>query len=83
MTSDEQEALSRVYSDDIIILLPLRSGRVAVFNSARTLCGMIHKPEPIRDDTWPWWKELMRVWHKPAATPKPSSATPSLEELGL
>lgn len=40
MTPDEQEALSRKYSDDVIILLPLKSGHVAVFNSARELCGI-------------------------------------------
>ncbi len=41
MTRDEQEALSRLYSDDIIRLLPLSSGAVAVFNNARDLCGIL------------------------------------------
>ena len=41
MTADEQEALSKRYGNEIIILLPLSSGNVAVFNSARELCGII------------------------------------------
>lgn len=41
MTAEEQEALSRKYSDDVILLLPLSTGSIAVFNNSRTLCGII------------------------------------------
>jgi hypothetical protein len=40
MTTDEQEALSRKYSNDLILLLPLKSGNIAVFNTARELTGI-------------------------------------------
>src|SRR6266852_3922048 len=41
MSTDEQEALSRKYSNDLILLLPLKSGNLAVLNTARELCGMV------------------------------------------
>jgi hypothetical protein len=44
MTSDEQEAQSRKYSDDVVILLPLSSGKVAVFNNARQLERIVDPP---------------------------------------
>jgi hypothetical protein len=37
MTSEEQEALSRKYSNDVVMLLILRNGSIAVFNAAREL----------------------------------------------
>lgn len=40
MIKDEQEALSRKYSNDVIILLRLSSGNLAVFNNARELTGI-------------------------------------------
>ena len=71
MTPDEQEALSRLYSDDIIRLLPLSSGAVAVFNNARELCGIL----PSADFT------ILEAWH----TWNPPKKTPAvdLQELGL
>lgn len=75
MTTDEQEALSRKYSDDVILLLPLKSGSWAVFNNARELCGFINA----RDDIFQ--NRLSGVWHPPA---KPA-AQPAVDltELGL
>lgn len=69
MTPDEQEALSRVYSDDVIITLALASGNIAVFNNARALCGIVADPRQAR-----------LVWYRPKRATKPRS---TLEELGL
>lgn len=75
MSPDEQEALSRRFGDDIIILLPLRSGKIAVFNAARTLCG-------IRDQVWlDTNMKTPDCWYAPAKPPK--GADFSLEDLGL
>jgi hypothetical protein len=41
MTRDEQEALSRKYGNELVLLLPLSSGNVAVFNTARELCSIV------------------------------------------
>jgi hypothetical protein len=40
-----QEALSRKYGNDVVILLPLKRerGTIAVFNSARELCGFVNQ----------------------------------------
>ncbi len=79
MTEDEQEALSRKYSDDVILLLPLESGRIAVLNNARELCGCL--------DTWCYsgheclWHRIKEIWHAPA---KPAARPViDLNELGL
>lgn len=71
MSPDEQEALSRKYSDDVIILLPLGSGQVAVFNAARKLCGFV-VPDNLVIEAW-------HVWERPERAPK----TFTLEDLGL
>lgn len=71
MSPDEQEALSRRYGDDIIILLSLSSGNVAVFNSARELCGFVSE---FMDHN-----EIEAIWHLPSKAPKDFS----LEDLGL
>ena len=79
MTPDEQEALSRLYSDDVIRLLPLKSGAVAVFNNARDLCGIIPAPDGQlygNRDT-PLF-EIVRTWYPPKRAP-----APDLKELGL
>jgi uncharacterized Fe-S cluster-containing MiaB family protein len=39
MTREMQEALSGKYSNDVIMILPIRGGSWAVFNSAREVCG--------------------------------------------
>lgn len=72
MTRDEQEALSRNYSSDMIQLLPLKSGNIAVFNRAGELCGII-------DPTTNVWERAEALW-KPPAKAKPKL---DLEELGL
>jgi hypothetical protein len=77
MTKDEQEALSRLYSDDIIRLLPLKSGAVAVFNNARDLCGIIPH-EPLSREQAYWFQKLKAVWYPPKKPP-----AVDLEELGL
>lgn len=82
---DVQEALSRRYSDDIIMLLPLRSSRLAVFNAARELCGFV----PVeRDEFWTElkidWEYVWEVWHPPAAAAPTLTKPPvDLEELDL
>jgi len=78
MTVDEQEALSRKYSDDVILLLPLENGRIAVLNNARELCGYLNVTLPFRQILW---RRLADVWHPPV---KPT-ARPiiDLNELGL
>lgn len=43
MTPDEQEALSRKYSNDIVMLLPVASGRVAVLSFNRQLLGFLER----------------------------------------
>lgn len=68
MTPDEQEALSRRYSDDSIIILPLSSGRIAVFNRAFELCGFIDFD----------LLEIIRIWKAPA-----KKREVSLADLGL
>ena len=37
MNSEEMEALSRKYSNDVVMLLVLSTGSIAVFNAAREL----------------------------------------------
>ena len=49
MTIDEQEAESRKYSDEVIILLPLASGKCAVFNAARQLQRISNFPPDLFD----------------------------------
>lgn len=76
MTHDEQEALSRAHSNDMIYILLLRSGNVAVFNRARELCGIIETPATLGD--------MRAVWFPPASPPaQRSRPTPTLEDLGL
>jgi hypothetical protein len=41
MTTDEQEALSRRFGNEVIIILALRSTNWAIFNSARELCAIV------------------------------------------
>jgi hypothetical protein len=65
MTPDEQEALSRLYSDDVIQLLPLKSGAVAVFNNARELCGILP------DQYQGCLSGILRVWFPPKRAPAP------------
>jgi hypothetical protein len=86
MTQDEQEALSRRYSNDIIILLPLKSGNIAVFNNeSRKLLSIISREA--RDNygrdcivtSVEWIRDY--VWQKP--TPAPTIRNVDLEELGL
>ena len=77
MTPDEQEALSRLYSDDVIRLLPLKSGALAIFNNARDLCGIIHDLKEY-DDCGLVIKAIMSTWYPPKRAP-----APDLKELGL
>lgn len=78
MTRDEQEAGSRRYGNDVIILLPLESGNVAVLNCCREVCGIVNPAE--------WAGEhllalLTETWHPSPIHNRPK--TISLEELGL
>lgn len=81
MTSDEQEALSRAHSDDVIRLLPLRSGAIAVFNNARELCGIIKEDDLLYNPTteaYTVWACAVNIWYPPKKAP-----AIDLKELGL
>jgi hypothetical protein len=81
---DVQEALSRRYSDDIIILLPLRSGAIGVFNSARELCGFIDDPrEFCTEGGYSFSAALSDTWEPPKAAPTLTKPPVDLEELDL
>jgi hypothetical protein len=79
MSPDEQEARSRRLSNDVIMLLPLSSGRVAVFNRGGDLCGYAYPP-----DEWStepanaFWDAVRFAWHPPTERKAPR---PTLEEL--
>jgi hypothetical protein len=75
MSPDEQEARSRRYSNDVIMLLPLQSGSVAIFNRAGDLCDIMHLDDP---QIAGFMSDIVAHWHPPA-----TRARPSLEELGL
>jgi hypothetical protein len=81
MSPDEQEARSRRLSNDVIMLLPLSSGRVAVFNRGGDLCGIAQHPDKTgiyeACDLAIW--EIMRLWHPP--TKREARPNPTLEEL--
>jgi hypothetical protein len=76
-----QEALSRKYGNDVVILLPLKreQGTIAVFNSARELCGFISVHVDGIDEY-----ELMSTWHPPTTiepAPIPKATLADLELL--
>jgi hypothetical protein len=77
---DVQEALSRRYSDDIIMLLPLKSGAIGVLNSARELCGILNDLLDSRDLNI---TEILDMWHPPTAAPTFTKPPVDLEELDL
>lgn len=72
---DVQEALSRKYSDDVIMLLPLKSHKVAVFNAARDLCGIA--------SILPSWVEVRNVWHPPKPVTPQAKPPVDLDDLEL
>lgn len=81
ITPDQQEALSLKYSNQLLLLLPLSSGNIAVFNSARQLTGII----PVNT----FWSDLQYIrqfWKPPTihlslSTLTQKSVNP--DELGL
>lgn len=73
MTTDELQAESRKYLDTRIILVPLDSGRFAVYNNAAELCAIIEPWVPVTC--------LGLHWRAPAKPQR--AARPTLEELGL
>lgn len=83
---DIQEALSLRYSDQVVILLQLRSGRFAVYNNMRELCGVWDTElygetfAGMLDVSWP-----PAPWRPPPPPPIRRAAKVSidLEELGL
>lgn len=77
MSPDEQEARSRRYSNDVIMLLPLQSGNIAIFNRAGDLCGIVEGADDEPADST-LWDRISGTWHPPT-----TRARPSLEELGL
>lgn len=71
-----QEALSRKYSDDVIMLLPLKTGRIAVFNNARELCGIIPFAFDLMED-------VKSAWYPPKPTKVELPLAVDLKDLGL
>jgi hypothetical protein len=71
---DVQEALSRRYSDDIALILPLKSCKLAIFNNARELCGIITKSELFK---------IWEVWYPPKPAPTAAKPSVNLEDLEL
>jgi hypothetical protein len=67
ITSDDdvQEALSRVDCDEVIRLLPLKSGAIAVFNNVGELCGVISDIEPWFDGCSTVWSRTTKEWRRP------------------
>lgn len=65
---DAQEALSKCYGNDVIILVPLKSGRWAIGNNARQLCGIVESSPEI--------EQIRKLWYAPATIN-------ILRELGL
>lgn len=83
MTKDEQEALSKNYSSDMIQLLPLSSGSIAVFNRGGELLAIYGEEQrALGADVWQF---ALARWRPPAqARHRASAAALSLlEELGL
>lgn len=74
MSPDEQEARSRRYCNDVIMLLPLSSGAIAIFNRAGDLCNILEPPF----DEWRF-SDLINAWHPPASLA--ARPNPTLEEL--
>jgi hypothetical protein len=83
-TSDPrvQEALSRKYSNDVVILLPLKreQGTIAVFNSARELCGFVE--EMVWDEEG-FWDKIRSLWHPPATIEPAPTPKATLDDLEL
>ncbi len=76
MSTDEQEALSRRYGNEVVSFLILRSGNVAVFNSARELCGIVPRGMAALDII-----EVQLAWEPPAS--QESFEPLNLKELDL
>ncbi len=70
-----QEALSRKYGNDVIILLPLnQSDGVAIFNNARELCGFV-------DDALE--EDVLAIWHPPTTIEPAPIPKATLDDLEL
>ena len=67
---DEYDAKTRRYSNDVIILLQLHSGNVAVYNNARMLTGIINKDENLHQAQLTAACEQIQqhFWRKPVST---------------
>ena len=78
MTADEQEALSKKYGNGVIILLPLSSGNVAVFNSARELCGIVDRKQ--NSDSL---RHMQALWFPPKKQEEKEPTAKLLKNLGL
>lgn len=83
---DIQEALSLRYSDQVVILLRLRSGNFAVYNNMRELCGVAPAYHGITDRE----EQAFNEWPPPCWRPPPpppirrtAKVAIDLEELGL
>jgi hypothetical protein len=84
-----QEALSRKYSNDVVILLPLKwePDTFAVFNNGRELCGfaLVKNNTSGHGETSPYIniEALAATWHPPTAIePKPTPKA-TLDDLEL
>lgn len=76
MTQDEMHAENRKYRDTRIILVPLPSGNVAIYNNAGEFCAFVSG-----DATY---AEILAAWKFPSTGWRgPERPRPTLEELGL
>jgi hypothetical protein len=79
VTPDELDAGSRRYGPDVIVLLPLKSGRIAILNCCREICG--YMDNDFDDNGW-FLKTAQSLWRPARAHRKPPK-TVTLKELGL
>lgn len=80
MTPDEQEALSLKHSNSALILLPLSSGKVAIFDNSRKLLQIREPPLEYHSLALLSLAALSSLLVKAAAPVQPQS---SAEELGF
>ena len=67
MTPDEQEALSKRYNNETIIILRLKSGNIAVLNRGFELCGITEPAD--EGPNLSTWELIQSLWYPPQPPP--------------
>src|ERR1700734_2290720 len=79
---DLQEALSRRYGSGALVVLPLSSGKLAVFGADRQLLAIEEEAPGLEK-----WRAWSREFESKVAAKRPKPSTPAaevdLKELGL